>query len=75
MTQQEIYDLCIEYGACVQSYVDDAINYDGVGNEQHAAIMIMLENILMQAGVIIDQEYRRRWVRDIIEAGLKAKNL
>lgn len=73
MTQQEIYQKCIEYGACVEAFINVSI-VDAKNGEGHddcmAAIMIGIENELIKSGVEIDWMERAKEVRKRIEVAL-----
>lgn len=74
MTQQEIYELCIEYGACVEAYIrtriEDIKNGDTGPDDAMAAIMIGIESDLIGAGVKIDNDERRKKVKERIASAL-----
>jgi hypothetical protein len=75
MSQQDIYQTCISYGACVEAYIRTSIEDAKNGcapDEQLAAQMLLLELELMKAGVEIDSEERRKEIRKRIDESLKA---
>ena len=71
MNQQEIYQLCIEYGACVEAYIrvciEDFRNKCGP-DDCLAASMIELEGKLIAAGVEIDWKERAKEIRKRFDA-------